>query len=372
MTTKLKAQSARAQGADAAEAVAQLVDQLKIESPSLVLAFSAAQYNPHEVAAKLQAAYPQATILGCTTAGEIVDGAMLQGHVVALALDSEVVEVVGVEVVKGLKAGATPDEAVRRLAQKVGQPARDWDFGTYVGLALFDGLAGAEERFLDRLGDLTEVLFTGGSAGDELTFTQTCVLVGDDAVEDAAVLALLKPKHGFRVVKTQSARPLGKKLTVTASDPATRRVLAFNGKPAIEAYAEALGCSVEEAATRFHGNPLGLYSSDELFIRSPHKTEDGAMQFFCNLLEGMELELLEATDIVADTAAALAADAAEHGAPSAVVDFHCILRTLWLRGKGETEAYGQTLKGCPAVGFSTYGEVYLGHVNQTSTMLVLA
>lgn len=371
MTTKLKAQSAFAQGANAGEAVAKLVAELKVEKPSLVVAFAAAQYNPHQVAAQLQNAYPSATILGCTTAGEIVSGAMLQGHVVAMALDSELVEVVGVEVVHGLKAGATPDAAMKALAAKVGQPASEWDHETYVGLVLFDALSNAEERFLDRMGDLTEILFTGGSAGDELTFTQTCVMVGDDAVEDAAVIALLKPKQGFRVVKTQSAKPIGKKLTVTSSDPSTRRVLAFNGKPAIEAYAEALGCTVEEAGTRFHGNPLGLYGGDELFIRSPHKTENGAMQFFCNLLEGMELEVLEATDIVADTQAALEADAAEHGRPSALIDFHCILRTLWLRGKGQTEAYGEVMGACPSVGFSTYGEVYLGHVNQTSTMLAL-
>jgi len=28
------------------------------------------------------------------------------------------------------------------------------------------------------------------------------------------------------------------------------------------------------------------------------------------------------------------------------------------------------MSGIPAVGFSTYGEQYLGHVNQTSTILV--
>ncbi len=55
---------------------------------------------------------------------------------------------------------------------------------------------------------------------------------------------------------------------------------------------------------------------------------------------------------------------------SGVVNFNCILRTLELGQKGLTEDYGKVFEKVPTVGFSTYGEQYIGHINQTATMLV--
>jgi hypothetical protein len=58
------------------------------------------------------------------------------------------------------------------------------------------------------------------------------------------------------------------------------------------------------------------------------------------------------------------------GAIAGMIDFQCILRTLQLRDEQRCDRYGEIFEGIPAIGFSTYGEAYLGHMNQTSTMLV--
>lgn len=58
------------------------------------------------------------------------------------------------------------------------------------------------------------------------------------------------------------------------------------------------------------------------------------------------------------------------GPISGIVNFHCILRTLDLERQGQTEAYGRIFADIPTIGFSTYGEEYVGHINQTSTMLL--
>jgi len=94
------------------------------------------------------------------------------------------------------------------------------------------------------------------------------------------------------------------------------------------------------------------------------------MVFYCNVLEGMELSLLNSTDIVKDTKKAIDDKKKELGNISAIINFHCILRTLELENKGITEAYGKLFTDIPTIGFSTYGEEYIGHINQTSTMLV--
>jgi len=92
------------------------------------------------------------------------------------------------------------------------------------------------------------------------------------------------------------------------------------------------------------------------------------MIFYCNIKEGAELSLLESTDIVNDTEKALKEKISNN--PAAVINFNCILRTLELEQKKQTEAYGKIFT-TPTIGFSTYGEEFLGHINQTATMLII-
>ena len=46
------------------------------------------------------------------------------------------------------------------------------------------------------------------------------------------------------------------------------------------------------------------------------------------------------------------------------------MRKLELENKNLTDEYGALFSSVPTVGFSTYGEQYIGHINQTATMLV--
>lgn len=82
-----------------------------------------------------------------------------------------------------------------------------------------------------------------------------------------------------------------------------------------------------------------------------------------------ELDLLESTDIIADTQKAVEDKVKDLGKVAGMINFHCILRTLELESKGITEPYGRIFRDIPTIGFSTYGEEYIGHINQTSTIL---
>ena len=55
---------------------------------------------------------------------------------------------------------------------------------------------------------------------------------------------------------------------------------------------------------------------------------------------------------------------------SGLLNFNCILRTLELEATNQTEAYGKVFDDIQTVGFSTYGEEYMGHINQTATMVL--
>jgi hypothetical protein len=52
------------------------------------------------------------------------------------------------------------------------------------------------------------------------------------------------------------------------------------------------------------------------------------------------------------------------------VMFNCILRRLELDAKDWNDEFVATFDGIPAAGFHTYGESWLGHINQTLTAVM--
>jgi hypothetical protein len=365
----MKAMTAFSVKIEVEDAVADIRAQLRQSAPVMVLFFASPAYQPDRIAAAMAEAFPAAVTFGCTTAGEIVTGRMLTQSVVAMAFGSEAVKSVKVEVLNDLDNPSY--DAFAAFERHFDTPMADMDPARYAGILLADGLSKKEELIVDRIGDLTNVNFIGGSAGDDLRFSATHVYANGKSHTQAAVVALLEPAVPFSFLKTQSFTPLPQKLTVTRANEAEREVVEFNHKPAAEAYAEALGVPVEEAAAHFLTNPVGLVFEEEPYVRSPQRIKDGSMVFYCAIKEGMELSLLQSTDIIADTRRALDAARTESGEISSIVNFNCILRTLELRQKGLTEQYGNIFAEVPTIGFSTYGEQYIGHLNQTATMFLL-
>ena len=264
-------------------------------------------------------------------------------------------------------------KASASLAESTGLALQALDAQQYVGLLLTDGMSGAEEKVNDQLGDLTNVTFIGGSAGDDLKFQSTYLYANGEAYSDAALLVLLEPRVKFSFLKTQSFRATHKVLTVTKLNEAQREIIEFNQQPARVAYAEALGVPVAKLSEHLFKNPLGLMFDEQTpFVRSPRTLEQDSVLFYCGMKQGMELRLLESTDIVADTALALQQAKQELGTISAIINFNCILRTLDLKQQDKTQAYGALFKDVPTVGLSTYGENYIGFINQTATMLLFS
>jgi hypothetical protein len=344
-----------------------------IEKPAkAVLVFASVKYPQAALYKAVADLFPHSAVFGCSTAGEIVSGKMIRGGVAIMLLGDDVLEDVCVQVVENVNQKVCVDKAFGAFGAYFHTPVPALDIAQYVGIVLCDGLSGAEENLMDTLGNATDVTFIGGSAGDDVQFKQTYVYANGQVYTNAAVLALLKPKFGFDVIKTQSSLPLSKTLVATDVDEANRMVFKFDGKPARVAYAEAVGVAPEQAGDEFMRHPLGLMVDGEPYVRSPQRFEGDSMVLYCNIKRGVEYQLLQSTDIVAGTRTDLQAKSAQiHGKMAAIVNFNCILRTLELEEKGQTQAYGELFKDIPTVGFSTYGEEYIGHVNQTATMLVI-
>jgi hypothetical protein len=352
------------------DAVQDLKEQSGTSQPRVVMFFASSMYDPGEVSQQMQAAFPEARVAGCSTAGEIAGSEMTRDSISAVFLDGEIVGQVACAAVESLSPRLQVGDAFSVLEEQLHAPVSSLDLEKFAGVVLVDGLSGCEEALMEKIGDRTDILFVGGSAGDDLKFQSTHVMVGAKAYSNAAVLLLLELKRGFDILKTQSFRPTGKKLVATKVDEGRRFVAEFNHKPALEAYAQALGLSPKEAPEEFLEHPLGLMVKGDPFVRSPQRPLEDGIAFYCHIKQGMELEVLEATDIVAQTRQAIEARKATRVPIAGIIEFQCILRVLQLRAKNQCGDYGSIFTGIPTAGFSTYGEAYLGHINQTSTMLV--
>ena len=336
-----------------------------------MLFFASTKYEPQLLSAQLQTAFPEACVVGCSTAGELDAGKMMTGAAVAMFFPADVVEDAAAAVTENLRQETTVQKAFAEFERHFRLPVSSLDLARHVGLVLVDGLSGAEERLMEKIGDRSDILFVGGSAGDDLKFQQTRVYAGGKAYTNAAVLVLLRLKNGFEVLKTQSFVPAGRHLVATQVDEAKRAVIQFDHKPALEAYAEALGVLPHRVSEHLMQHALALMVNGEPFVLSPQRVDGQNLVFFCQIKEGMQLEVLNGTDIVADTGAAIGARQSDQNPIAGLVDFQCILRTLDLRNQKRCEQYGAIFSGFPAIGFSSYGEQYLGHMNQTSAILLL-
>jgi hypothetical protein len=348
-------------------------NELKSElgNPSVVVYFASSRMDPAAVAGSVAKAFPGSKTFGCTTAGELVSGSMSKDSIVAMGIGSDVVSNALVTTVPNVAAGTKGiDAAFSAWEKELGTKMLDLDPERWIGIVLVDGLSGAEERVMERIGDLTNVTFIGGSAGDDLAFTKTHVAAHGMASSGSAVLALFECPRGFDIIKTQSFHATRKYLVPTKVDKASREVIEFDGKPAARAYAEALGVAPKELSNQFMSHPLGLMVGGEPYVRSPQQIIGETVRFYCGVDEGVKLAVLDSTDIVKETASDLEAACTRNGGAAGLLNFNCILRTLELEAKGQTEAYGKVFDAVPTAGFSTYGEEYLGHINQTATMLL--
>ena len=107
------------------------------------------------------------------------------------------------------------------------------------------------------------------------------------------------------------------------------------------------------------------------WIRSPQQVlPDGGLTFYCRVEEGRTLHVMRSRDLVADTERAWKqARLALGGTMRATLTFNCILRRLEMDAKGLHPAFLRTFEGAQTAGFHTYGESYLGHINQTLTAI---
>ncbi|MEO0361642.1 MAG: FIST N-terminal domain-containing protein, partial [Pseudomonadota bacterium] len=159
---------------------------------ALIAVFVSPEGDIDEIGAGLGAAFPGATLIGCTTAGELSPEGYAAGEAVAVGLPSSSFSafVTVIDKVSDFDAKALAADLMSARAEQA-QERPDWvdEFA----FLMVDGLSLAEDRLTAALSEaLGPVPFFGGSAGDGLAFNRTLVLAGGASRTDAAVVALIR------------------------------------------------------------------------------------------------------------------------------------------------------------------------------------
>lgn len=364
-----------AKSGNAEEAVSDLAAQFADFPMRLLIYFASSAYDGKRVSALIQEAFPGVVTLGCTSCSEITAEGLYDHSIAAMAFGPDALESVAITVAENLSTDADVlKKAFADLENQLGEKLLDLDYRRFFGITLFDGRAYGIETFLERIGNMSDIIFVGGYASDDFNFTNVRVFLNGASHEDAAILAVVKPRGEFRLLKTQSAIPTQHSFLVTGADESRKIIYTLDDRPAVEAYAEAMGMDASELTPEVYlYNPFGLMAAGQPFIRTVKDAKaDGSMRLFCAVKEGMRLRLMKPSDIVGATSRDLKAVTRDFGPVKAILDFDCAHRALMLGEAGSYEEYAKLFHGAEAAGFSTFGEAYIGFVNQTSVMVLFA
>jgi diguanylate cyclase (GGDEF)-like protein len=312
--------------------------------------------------------FPLATLIGCTTDGEIKDG-----------LVSTHKTVISFSVFESVRLSAyisdrfeDYEQAGRDLASAIVSEE------TKVLIAFIDSLSGNGEDFLrGASATYPNVTIAGGLAGDNGAFKQTYVFTKENIVSNGVVGVSLNSSS--LMVFTDYCfnwLPIGKKLRITKAEG--NRVYTIDDQPACDIYEYYLGKDVKKHFPSIGVEfPLIIQRGDMSVARSPlGKEKDGSIVFAGNFTVGDEVRFgYGDADIILDEMQKHMADLVNITVESVFI-YSCMARRRFIPNdiELETSAYHQI---APTSGFFTYGEFFSrgsskALLNQSMTVLALS
>ncbi len=336
----------------------------------LVILFVSPMADMERLAASAKRKFGTATVIGCSTAGEISRIGYTENSIVALGLPRSHfrARTIPIEDLDNYETRALVDRLVRfrgNLASEVPDWANEFSF------LLIDGMSGHEDSFAVTLssGWGAAPLF-GGSAGDGTRFEKTFIIHDGRVFErNAAVISLIRTRCPVRVFKTDHVVPTDQRMVVTGADPETRRVYEINAEPAAQEYARMVDIEPEKLSAAILGtNPVVVRIAGQHYVRGIRNvTEDGSLAFTAAIDEGLVLTLAKSTDIVSHLKKEML-DLASDGQLVGVIACDCLYRRTDAEENNVLGEVSRILSEFRVVGFSSYGELFHSmHVNQTLT-----
>lgn len=328
--------------------------------PQLVLVFgSRSALEQPALLSDLQTRYVGASLIGCSTAGQIHSTMVSDHSVVVTALEFEKTSLRTAEV--DLESAGSSFAAGAKLAEALGSNL------AHV-LVFSDGLKvnGSElvKGIYSRLP--SRVTVTGGLSGDGAQFQQTVVLT-NSGVSSGKIAAVGFVGERLRVGIGSKGGwdTFGPERIVTRS--AGNVLFELDGRSALSLYKEYLGEHAGGLPATALLFPLSIWGGDsgEAVVRTilAVNEQDQSMTFAGDIPQGCHARLMRATTERLIDGAGGAALSCQHQAINSPCEFalliSCVGRKLLLkqRVEEEVEAVAEALGNAPTTGFYSYGEI---------------
>jgi hypothetical protein len=357
---------------DSQAAVKELYDAIHQPNLELVLFFCSSHYDLDALALEMNTLFPKVRVIGCTTAGEIGPGGYTEFSLSGVSFSADSFTVAAgcihdLHHINNEKGHVLVNSMLQHIETRTHRANSENSFA----FMLIDGLSLREEpavRILQNaLGDIP--LF-GGSAGDDLRLKKTWVFFDGAFHSDSIAFVVVHTIFPFKLFKAQHFIIGDERLVVTKADPSQRIVYELNGYPAAEEYARMVHSSVDKLNPKqFSATPLIIRINGLVYVRSIQTANpDGSLTFYCAIDNGLVLMLSHGIDLVKNLEDTIQDIQAEIGKPQLILGCECILRNLEIKSEGLIAEVENIFINNNVVGFSTYGEQYLGvHINQTIT-----
>jgi hypothetical protein len=266
-------------------------------------------------------------------------------------------------------------KAIRRELANI-RPSIKIDYKDTIGFILVDGLSRSESYLLQALYEEGRFpcIFVGGSAGGKLDFQHTWLFDGHKVLENHAVITFMKLSPGitFSVFKTQNIRPTGTSFLVGHASPELRYVSTVidretgEFKSFIQELSRYFSCDPQNLMNKLNKYTFAIKVGKEYYIRSLASIDYDAdrIYFYCDILPGEELHLVELTDFVRTTEEDYRQFLSGKPRPLTAIFNDCLLRRVLNSGVlSSLTAFNEI----PVAGFSTFGEILGININQTLT-----
>ncbi len=323
-----------------------------------------------ETSQKMQARFPHSIVMGTTSIAAFSNAGIFHDTLEVLAIES------GIECVGNVleEADCCPLKYVERVQEAVRK------LGTHraddtICLTATNGLISCEESVLAVLNSVLRkehIPVFGGTAGDRGLAEKTLVSLNGKVYEKASVFVLIRNLGGrIHLYRENIYKPICEPLTATKVDAFTRKVMAYDGRPASEMEAKMHGLTTSQMDRNFlDSNPVGRIIGKDMYIiaNDDMDTDRQTMKYHARIYENDQIVMLQPDDyrqVNRETMQKIKQDVPR---PTLSIMVNCLARTLLFESEGYADEFFRSMGTVLGdyIGWGGYGEqIYEQHFNQT-------
>jgi len=335
-------------------------------NPNILFVFGATRFfSGSNIGIDLKNKFPDAIVIGCSTAGEIFDNAVYEDTLVVTAVHIDNVEVELVSAKVGVAAKS------RNAGEEIGKKITKMQANSVFVLAPGSEINGSELvlGLESSIGD--NVSLTGGLAGDGMNFSTTYTLGNEQITTDTVfALALKSQKVDFYYASKCGWLAFGSDRRVTKS--VANVLYQIDNRPALELYKEYLGEKAKDLPASGLLYPIAVLNENNLkeveVIRTILNVDEAENSLILagDVAEGSLIQLMHVKTKNLIEGAGLAADEIYASLNNTLVDdslailVSCVGRRMVMADDvdDEVEAVNNGFKGKAILaGFYSYGEI---------------